>query len=114
MTKHSRFADLRHRVAQEQGTIRKDWGGRIPFALVYPNTYHVGMSSLGFQTIYKRLNDYPDVVCERAFLPDTDYQIAWPHNRRHPELGVRTLEGGHSLKDFRVVAFSISYELDYF
>src|SRR5436190_10451175 len=114
MARRNTVVDLRRRVAQEQGTIRKDWGGRISVALVYPNTYYVGMSSLGFQTIYKRFNEYPDVVCERAFLPDTDYEIAMPGNRRRPDLGVRTLESGRALHEFDVVAFSISYKLDYF
>ena len=59
-------------LAEEQGTIRKDWGGRISVALVYPNTYAVGMSNLGFQTIYRHLNAIPDVVCERVFLPDPE------------------------------------------
>src|SRR2546422_8593259 len=40
-------------LAEERGTVRKDWGGKIAFALVYPNTYAVGMSNLGFQTIYR-------------------------------------------------------------
>src|SRR5947209_9719076 len=104
----------RTRLAQETGTIRKDWGGRIPVALVYPNTYYVGMSSLGFQTIYKLFNDHPDVVCERAFLPDTDYRIEWPGNRRDPGMGLFGLESGRPLKDYAVIAFSVSYELDYF
>ena len=43
-------------LAAEEGTIRKDWGGRLPIALVYPNTYAVGMSNLGFQTMYWHLN----------------------------------------------------------
>src|SRR5881296_895932 len=59
-------------LAQEQGAVRKDWGGKIAFALVYPNTYAVGMSNLGFQTIYRHLNALPDVVCERVFLPDSE------------------------------------------
>src|SRR3989441_6276824 len=57
-------------LAAEQGTIRKDWGGKISVALVYPNTYAVGMSNLGFQTIYRHLNALPAVVCERVFLPE--------------------------------------------
>ena len=48
-------------LAQEEGAARKDWGGRVAFALVYPNTYAVGMSNLGFQTIYHHLNALPDV-----------------------------------------------------
>ena len=50
-------------LADEQGTIRKEWGGKVSIALVYPNTYAVGMSNLGFQTIYEHLNRLPDVVC---------------------------------------------------
>jgi radical SAM superfamily enzyme YgiQ (UPF0313 family) len=72
------------------------------------------MSSLGFQTIYKLFNDEPDIVCERAFLPDTDYRIEWPGNRRDPGMGVFGLESGRPLKDYAVIAFSVSYELDYF
>jgi radical SAM superfamily enzyme YgiQ (UPF0313 family) len=81
-------------------------------ALVYPNTYYIGMSSLGFQTIYKLFNEHDDVVCERAFLPDTDGQFEMPHNRA--PVAPLTLEGGRPLRDYNVVAFSISYELDYF
>src|SRR5262245_48577758 len=114
MSKSSRIVDLRARLSRETGTIRKDWGGRIPVALVYPNTYYVGMSSLGFQTIYRMFNEQPDVVCERAFLPDVDNRIEMPHNRSRPDLNMVGLESGRPLKDYAVVAFSISYELDYF
>ena len=47
----------RDRLAQETGAIRKEWGGRLPVALVFPNTYYIGMSSLGFQTIYRLFNE---------------------------------------------------------
>ncbi len=114
MAKGAKSVNLRQRLAQESGTIRKDWGGRIPVALVYPNTYYVAMSSLGFQTIYKMFNEQPDVVCERAFLPDTDYKIEWPRNRSRPDMEIVGLESGRPLKDYSVVAFSVSYELDYF
>ena len=112
-TNKGRGSDLgRARLAQETGTIRKDWGGRIPVALVFPNTYYIGMSSLGFQTIYRLFNEAPDIVCERAFLPDSDGQFEMPRDR--PALEPATLESGRPLRDFAVVAFSISYELDYF
>ena len=42
------------RLSREQGTIIKDWGGRLPFALVYPNSYYIGMSNLGIHAIYSR------------------------------------------------------------
>jgi radical SAM superfamily enzyme YgiQ (UPF0313 family) len=76
-------------------------------ALVYPNTYHVGMSNLGFQTVYGLLNGIEGVGCERAFLPDS------------PDLliknggSIRTIETGSLLSEFDIIAFSISYENDY-
>src|SRR5438093_10104481 len=96
-------------LAEERGTVRKDWGGKIAFALVYPNTYAVGMSNLGFQTIYRHLNALPDVVCERVFLPDPE---DLPEHRRTgtPPL---SLESKRPLADFDFVGFSVTYEGDY-
>ena len=96
-------------LAQETGTIRKDWGGRVSFALVYPNTYAVGMSNLGFQTIYRHLNALPDVVCERVFLPDPE---DLPEYKR-TGTGPFSLESKRPLGDFDLVGFSITYEGDY-
>ncbi|MBU1747649.1 MAG: radical SAM protein [Chloroflexi bacterium] len=93
-------AAIRERLAGEQGTIVKDWGGRLAVALVYPNTYHVGMSSLGLHALYRLFNQPDDVVCERAFLDDFDPPLA--------------LESQRPLDDFAVIAFTVSYELDYF
>lgn len=93
----------RARLEREEGTVFKDWGGRLPVALVYPNSYYVGMSNLGLHTIYRLLNDDPAVVCERVFLPD---------DKTNGE--VISLESGRPLSDFAVVAFSVSFELDYF
>ena len=83
--------------ADEQGAVFKDWGGRLPMALIYPNSYSVGMSSLGLQALYGIFNSYDHVVCERAFMPDPV-----------------SLESGRNLRDFAVLAFSFTYELDYF
>jgi radical SAM superfamily enzyme YgiQ (UPF0313 family) len=96
-------------LAQETGTIRKDWGGRVSFALVYPNTYAVGMSNLGFQTIYRHLNALPDVVCERVFLPDPEDLPEYRRTGRGPF----SLESKRPLSEFDLVGFSITYEGDY-
>src|ERR671913_1287168 len=56
-------------LSREVGYIRKPHGGRLRVALTFPNTYFVGMSNLGFQTVYRLFNDQPDIVCERVFLP---------------------------------------------
>jgi radical SAM superfamily enzyme YgiQ (UPF0313 family) len=96
-------------LAAEQGAVRKDWGGRVAVALVYPNTYAVGMSNLGFQTIYRHLNALPDVVCERVFLPNPA-DVAELERTRTPPF---SLESQRSLSDFHLVGFSVTYEGDY-
>src|SRR5881628_1695252 len=88
-------------LAQEQGAVRKDWGGKIAFALVYPNTYAVGMSNLGFQTIYRHLNALPDVVCERVFLPDPE-DVPEHQRTGTPPL---SLESKRPLADFDLLGF---------
>jgi len=99
----------RKRLAAETGTIVKDWGGRLSVALVFPNTYYVAMSNLGFQTIYGVLNRRPDIVCERAFLPDPD---DLPLHQRSG-VPVLSLETQRPLREFDCVAFSTTYENDY-
>ncbi len=96
-------------LSKEKGTVYKDPGGRITIALVYPNTYHVGMSNLGFQGIYGLLNKMDNVVCERAFLPeDMDFD---EYVRTGTELF--SLESKKPLHRFDIVAFSVSFENDY-
>jgi radical SAM family uncharacterized protein len=96
-------------LADEQGTVIKDWGGKISVALVYPNTYAVGMSNLGFQTIYRHLNAMPDVVCERVFMPEP----ADLDEMRRAQMTPFALESLRPLTDFHLVGFSVTYEGDY-
>jgi len=100
---------LQRLLADEQGAVRKDWGGKIAVALVYPNTYTVGMSNLGFQTIYRHLNALPDVVCERLFLPDPEDIDELGRTGSVPI----SLESFRPLADFHMVGFSVTYEGDY-
>src|SRR5437667_6468008 len=93
----------------EQGAFHKEWGGKIAIALVYPNTYAVGMSNLGFQTIYWHLNQLPDVVCERVFLPDHGDVAEMARTEAVPF----SLESMRPLTDFHLVGFSVTYEGDY-
>ncbi|HSM74134.1 MAG TPA: radical SAM protein, partial [Desulfobacterales bacterium] len=86
-------------LASEHGTLRKAWAGRIRVALVYPNSYPVGMSNLGFQTVYRLLNAQQGVVCERVFVPENGGPAV-------------TLESGQPLGAYDVVAFSLSFEND--
>jgi radical SAM superfamily enzyme YgiQ (UPF0313 family) len=93
----------RRRLSREQGTVVKDWGGRLPIALVYPNSYYLGMSNLGVHALYSLLNSHDNVVAERAFWEADDSQLP-----------ILSLESQRPLSDFAVIAFSVSYELDYF
>ncbi len=89
------MSERKRLLDDEVGTCFKH--GEISVGLIYPNSYFVGMSNLGFQTMYDRLNRIPDVSCQRIFLSQ-------------PPL---SLERGNLLSDFEILAFSISFELDY-
>lgn len=97
----------RERLAREQGATVKDWGGRIAVAMIYPNSYYIGMSNLALQTVYSLFNAYPDFVCERAFYDPPS------RDARHP-YPVVSMESQRPLSDFAVLAFTLSYEFDYF
>jgi radical SAM family uncharacterized protein len=94
----------RQLVDSEIGTIRKSWHQKISIALVYPNRYQVGMSSLGYQTLYDLLNGLDHVVCERAFLPD---------GKGAETVRPVLIESGRPIADADIIAFSISFENDY-
>ncbi len=105
--KHDVREIARQRLLHERGVTIKDWGGRIPVAFVYPNSYYIGMSNLALQTVYALFNAYDDFVCERAF-----YDPPGP-GERHPA-PVVSIESQRPLGDFAVVGFTLSYEYDYF
>src|SRR5215472_2106116 len=101
---------LYQRLQAERGTIHKEAGQvRIRCALAYPNTYFVGMSNLGLQTMYRVINQRPDTVCERVFLP-TAVELGWYGAGKTPLL---CLESQRPLGNFDVIGFSVSYENDY-
>lgn len=102
-------AKARARVAREHGGVTIDRAAPIRFALAFPNVYAVGMASLGYQLVYEMLNAHPDASCERVFLPDPEDLVE--HERSGEE--IFTLESLSPLSHFNVVAFSVSFELDY-
>lgn len=98
---NSAMTDTRHK---ETGAIRKDWRTRTSVALIFPNTYQVGMTNLGFHAVYRIINSRDDYVCERVFLPDSSDK---KENR------ISSIESGAPLHNFDIAAFSISFENDY-
>jgi len=96
-------------LSKEVGYVSKPHGGRLRVALAFPNTYFVGMSNLGFQTVYKLFNAEDDIVCERVFLP--------PKTELAAQLAggapLVTIESQTPVSDFDIFAFSVSFEWDY-
>lgn len=96
-------------LSEERGTVRKSWGGKTRVALAFPNRYAVGMSNLGFQSVYRDLNRMDDVVCERVFYPEPeDLETV----RRNPGCLI-SVESQKSVQDFHLLFFSIPFENDY-
>lgn len=106
MVEWRQIAAARRLLESESGAVLRDWGGRVPVVLAYPNSYAVGMSSLAVHGLYGWLNALPGVVCERAFA-GLGRRVAL---RDEPI----TLESQRPLQDAAVVAFSVSFEPDYF
>ena len=97
--------DRASRLAAERRLFTAGPSGPLRVCLVYPNSYAVGMANLGFQAVYRLLSADPRVTCERAFLPDGP-RAGWPR-------ALRSLENDRPVRDFDLVAFSISFETDY-
>ncbi len=97
-------AEILARLRDEIGAIEKDAPQAV--ALVYPSPYHVGMSSLGYQTIYRSINGTPGRAAHRAFLPDD--VAAWKQSRAP----LVTYEQLRPVSDYPVVAFSVAYEAE--
>ncbi|MDH4164126.1 MAG: TIGR03960 family B12-binding radical SAM protein [Nitrospirota bacterium] len=96
-------------LASERGAISKPRDRAVSVALAYPNTYHVGMSNLGLHRIYSLLNSREDTRCERVFLPDEE-DLPEYDGAGNP---LFALESRQPVKDFDILAFSVSFEQDY-
>src|SRR3954468_477458 len=96
-------------LSKETGYVTKPHGDRLRVALAFPNTYWVGMSNLGFQTVYRLFNAQDAVLCERVFLPPRQ-ELAELVASRTPLI---SLESQSPVGEFDVFAFSVSFEWDY-
>ena len=103
MADHTVSGERRRKLlAAERATERLTLHGRHRIALGFPNGYEIGMSNLGFQWVYRLFNRQADIACERFFAEEDG-------DRRGP----RTLERDVPLGEFPLVAFSVSWEMDY-
>ena len=96
-------------LSKEEGAVKTPWRDRIRIALAYPSQYRTGMSNLGFQTLYALFNSTPSFLCERVFLPDPGDEASFSPG----STPLSSLESGRPLRDFDIVAFSVSFENDY-
>ncbi len=92
MKRNSRYEKL---FREEKGRINKPFGLRCNIALVFPDRYEPAMSNLGFQTVYRYLNSFADINCERFFY-DKDIPLSFENRRK--------------LHEFDVIALSIPFE----
>ena len=96
---------IKQLLQEEYGSLYRP-GGSVKAAVVFPNSYYLGMSNLGFQVIVDEINRHPNVSCERVFFNNDKpaYALVMP----------RSFETRRSLSEFDIIGFSISFELDYF
>ncbi|MCB2185707.1 MAG: radical SAM protein [Deltaproteobacteria bacterium] len=95
-------------LAREQGTIRKETGGRHNLVILYPNTYQVGMANLGLATVYRLVNAAADFLCERAFLPDQAARALYKKTR----VPLLSLESSRPVAEFDLVLATLPFEND--
>lgn len=97
-------------VGGEWNVSRKDFDrAQVRFALCFPDLYEVGMSNLGLRILYGLLNSREELVCERFFAPNVDFETLLRANREE----IFSLESRRALKEFDIVGFSLAYELCY-
>ncbi|KUJ95789.1 MAG: Radical SAM domain protein [Desulfonauticus sp. 38_4375] len=77
----------------------KEWGGRLPVAIVFPEKESLAFSTLGWQRIYKELSEEDDFVVESFY----------GQGRKEDLFSV---ENNTPLSSFPIICFSLNFELD--
>jgi radical SAM family uncharacterized protein len=91
----------------EQNQIVKDHRSvKVKIAFGMPDTYAMGMSSLGMKVLYHCWNLREDTVCERVFAPWPDMEA----RMREHNVPLYSLETFTPIRDFDILAFSVAYE----
>lgn len=78
----------------------RDWGGRLPVALVFPEAADHALSTLGWQVVYRLLAANDRLAVERFF---------WDSTSPRP----RSVDSGRDLGLFPLVLFSLNFEGDF-
>ncbi|MCL2030325.1 MAG: TIGR03960 family B12-binding radical SAM protein [Oscillospiraceae bacterium] len=96
-------------VGGEVGAVSLGTAPELRAAFCFPDTYEIGMSHLGLQILYGRMNQPAWMRCERAFAPWPDMEALLREHR----LPLTALESGDALSAFDLLAFTLQYELSY-
>ena len=97
-------------IGREWNAVKKEFDAQeVKFCLCFPDIYEIGMSHLGFKILYHLLNEQEGVCCERAFAPWVDME----EEMRKKGLSLFSLESKRALREFDIVGFSLSYEMNY-
>ena len=95
--------------------LDSEWGVRVRpdasyrVALVYPDTYELGMANQAVAILYDILNEVDGVAAERCFVPWKDMAAAM----RAADVPLHTLETLLPLRDCELVGVTLPHELTY-
>lgn len=78
----------------------KEWGGRLPVALVFPEEESLALSTLGWQRVYKDLGQNNLFYVERFFWDRKSGKANCPDSDK-------------TLADFPLICFSLNFEGDF-
>ncbi len=91
----------------EWNSVNKEWAATdVHWALIFPDTYEIGMSNLGLAVLYDQLNRQEGVLAERAYAPWDDMERLL----RAAGVPLFSLESRRPLAEFDVLGFSLPYE----
>lgn len=82
---------------------------KTDMCLIFPDVYEIGMSAVGLRILYFLLNKVEGFRLERCFSPMEDMEKILRENN----LSIFSLESKKPLKNFKVLGFSLSYELSF-
>jgi radical SAM family uncharacterized protein len=97
-------------VGGELNITVKDWEAvQTKVALVFPDIYDIGVSNVGLKILYDQVNQRPDALAERAYVPWPDMEALMRENG----IPLYSLETKHPLAEFDLIGFSLPYETLY-
>src|SRR4030042_6602665 len=96
-------------AGNEWNVVKKNHSGRTTICIGFPDLYEIGMSNLGLRIVYGLLNEHPDIVCERVFMPAPDLMKHLASQRKK----LFSLETKTGLDEFEIIGFHLGHELNY-